>query len=295
MTTKLQGIFPALLTPFTADNKIDEGTLRRAVERNIEQGVSGFYVCGSTGEAFLLTTEERKRILEIVADQTKERVSIIAHIGAIATDLTLDLGRHAVSVKGVTALSSIPPFYYGFTRNEIIKYYLDIATELAFPLIPYNFPKLSGVTLTPEIVAELRKNKNIVGIKFTSQNFYDLERIKTSDAGLTVFNGFDEMFLAGLSMGADGAIGSTFNFMADKFIAIKKEFAANNIAKARELQTEANTVIQILLTADDFMAAEKYAMDIIGISYGVPRRPFMPLTADEKKFFDEKLPPLLNK
>lgn len=295
MTTKLQGIFPALLTPFTSDNKIDEGALRRAVERNIEQGVSGFYVCGSTGEAFLLTAEERKRILEIVADQTKERVSIIAHIGAIATDLTLDLGRHAVSVKGVTALSSIPPFYYGFTRNEIIKYYSDIAEELTFPLIPYNFPKLSGVTLTPEIVAELRKNKNIVGIKFTSQNFYDLERIKTSDAGLTVFNGFDEMFLAGLSMGADGAIGSTFNFMADKFIAIKKEFAANNIAKARELQTEANTVIQILLTADDFMAAEKYAMDIIGISYGVPRRPFMPLTADEKKFFDEKLPPLLNK
>jgi len=295
MTTKLQGIFPALLTPFTSDNKIDEGALRRAVERNIEQGVSGFYVCGSTGEAFLLTAEERKRILEIVADQTKERVSIIAHIGAIATDLTLDLGRHAVSVKGVTALSSIPPFYYGFTRNEIIKYYLDIAEELTFPLIPYNFPKLSGVTLTPEIVAELRKNKNIVGIKFTSQNFYDLERIKTSDTGLTVFNGFDEMFLAGLSMGADGAIGSTFNFMADKFIAIKKEFAANNIAKARELQTEANTVIQILLTADDFMAAEKYAMDIIGISYGVPRRPFMPLTADEKKFFDEKLPPLLNK
>ena len=172
---------------------------------------------------------------------------------------------------------------------------MDIAEELTFPLIPYNFPKLSGVPLTPEIVAELRKNKNIVGIKFTSQNFYDLERIKTSDAGLTVFNGFDEMFLAGLSMGADGAIGSTFNFMADKFIAIKKEFAANNIAKARELQTEANTVIQILLTADDFMAAEKYAMDIIGISYGVPRRPFMPLTADEKKFFDEKLPPLLNK
>lgn len=295
MTTKLQGIFPALLTPFTADNRIDEGALRRAVERNIEQGVSGFYVCGSTGEAFLLTAEERKRILEIVADQTKERVSIIAHIGAISTDLTLDLGRHAVSVKGVTALSSIPPFYYGFTRNEIIKYYSDIAEELTFPLIPYNFPKLSGVTLTPEIVAELRKNKNIVGIKFTSQNFYDLERIKTSDAGLTVFNGFDEMFLAGLSMGADGAIGSTFNFMADKFIAIKKEFAANNIAKARELQTEANTVIQILLTADDFMAAEKYAMDIIGISYGVPRRPFMPLTADEKKFFDEKLPPLLNK
>ena len=74
-----------------------------------------------------------------------------------------------------------------------------------------------------------------------------------------------------------------------------KKISANNIAKARELQTETNTVIQILLTADDFMAAEKYAMDIIGISYGIPRRPFMPLTADEKKFFDEKLPPLLNK
>ena len=289
---QLKGIFPALLTPF-AENQINESALRSLVEWNISQGVSGFYVCGSTGEAFLLTHDERKQVLEIVANQVKGRVAIIAHIGAISTDLSLDLGRHASSLPGINAVSSIPPFYYHFSQEEVIKYYLDIANELAFPVIPYNFPKLSGVTLSPDIVRELRKNEYIIGVKFTSENFYDLERMKLNDPELLVYNGFDEMFLAGLSMRADGAIGSTFNFMADKYIAIHQAFEEGNIKKAQTIQSQANDVLQFLLQTRCFMAAEKYLIDLIGIPFGEPRRPFFPLTADEKIMLKTKVQPLL--
>jgi N-acetylneuraminate lyase len=244
--------------------------------------VSGFYVCGSTGEAFLLTLEERKEILEIVCDQVHERVSIIAHIGTLSTAFTLELGRHAIMQKGVDAVSAIPPFYYQFSQHEIIEYYFEIAENLNFPVIPYNYPKLSQFTLTPPIIKELRRNRNIIGLKFTSNNFYDLERIKNSDPDITIYNGLDEMYLAGLSTGADGAIGSTFNFMAEKYIGINNSFFAGDIKNARKLQSEANAVLSALLKTQCFMAAEKYMIDLIGIPFGLPRKPFIGLNKSEK-------------
>ena len=274
-------IFPALFTPFN-NNQVDEQALRELVELNIKKGVEGFYVCGSSGEVFLLTVEERKRILEIVSDQVKERVSIIAHIGTISTDLAIELGKHAVSIKGVNAVSSIPPFYYKFSQDEIISYYLDLAQELSFPVILYNFPKLSGFTITPDMIKVLRKNPNIVGVKFTSNNFFALEKIKKNDQKLIVYNGFDEMYLAGLAMGADGAIGSTFNFMAEKFISITQCFKKSNIEKARAIQSEANELIDILSKTSCFMSAQKFMIDLLGIPFGEPRKPFKPLARDEK-------------
>ncbi len=278
----LQGIFTALLTPFS-DNKINESALRGLVEKNISTGVDGFYVCGSTGEAFLLTPEERMNILEIVCDQVAGRAGIIAHIGSIGTDLTMELGKHAASLQNIEAVSSIPPFYYKFTVNEIIRYYLDLAENLEKPLIPYNFPRLSGVILTPEVLADLTENPYIIGVKFTSENFYDLERIKHNSPELLVYNGFDEMYLSGLVAGADGAIGSTFNFMADKFIRITELYKTGEIEASRRLQTEANNVISALSNTKSFMAAQKYILDCIGIPFGEPRRPFLALDDEDKR------------
>ncbi len=274
-------VIPALLTPFVGRD-VDEKALRDLVEINISKGVSGFYVCGSTGEAFMLSLELRKKVLEIVADQVQERVKIIAQIGSIGTDLTIELGKHAIAVKGVTGISSIPPFYYKFSEDEILSFYQDLADELGTPLIPYNFPKLSGVTLTPDLMRRLRESKAISGLKFTSENFYDLDLIKRSFPDLPVYNGFDELYLAGLAMGVDGAIGSTFNFMAEKFVKITKLFEDGQIEEARSTQGEANDVIAGLLKVRCFMAAEKYMMDLIGIPFGDPCRPFLPLNDDEK-------------
>jgi N-acetylneuraminate lyase len=277
------GIYTALLTPF-AGNRINESALRALIDMNISKGVSGFYVCGSTGEAFLQTPEKRQEILEIVADHVNGRASIIAHIGAIGTDLTVELGRHAIKVKGVDAVSSIPPFYYQFSEDEIVSYYLDIAEQLDFKFIPYNFPKLSGVTLTPRIISRMRENKNIIGIKFTSNNFYDMERVSSGDEELLVYNGFDEMFLAGLTMGANGAIGSTFNYIPEKYVGILNHYIKGELEKAKLLQREANDILEGMLKCNCFMAAQKYMVSLQGIPFGDPRKPFRVLRDDEKEF-----------
>lgn len=232
---KWKGIFPALVTPFTKDNKISEKSLEMLVEMNLQKGVKGFYVGGSTGEAFLLSADERKYILDIVANKAKGKCTLIYHIGCISTEHAIELAKHAKKI-GVDAISAIPPFYYKFSLQEIFDYYTNIVNEVDLPMIVYNFPILSGVSLSAENIKELSANKRIIGIKHTSMDLYQLERMKNINKRLIIFNGHDEVFLGSLSMGADGAIGTTYNFMAERFIKIKELFEAGKQKEAQKLQ-----------------------------------------------------------
>jgi N-acetylneuraminate lyase len=277
----MRGIFPALLTPFDAEGRVDERALRQLVSVNVGHGVTGFYVCGSTAESFLLNLDERKRILEIVVSETAGRAVIICHVGAIGTDLSVDLGKHAVA-SGADAISSIPPFYYKFSDDEIVGYYSDLVERVGAPLIPYNFPALSGVTLSGDLLRRLRVDTRVIGVKFTSNDLYQLERVKKNDPDLIVYNGYDEIFLGALAMGADGAIGSTFNFMPQIFIGIRKHFTEGDLPAARALQEEANDMIEALKDTGKLLNAHKYILELQGIPFGECRRPFMPLTKDDK-------------
>jgi N-acetylneuraminate lyase len=280
-----KGIFPALLTPFREDGGINEDALRKLVSVNLAKGVAGFYVCGSTAEVFLLKPEERKRILEIVADEVKGKAAVICHVGAIGTDWSIEFARHAAAL-GVDALSSVPPFYYPFSPGEILDYYRDIADAVDLPMVVYNIPAFSGVTLGGERIKALREHKNIIGIKHTSMDLYQTPSMKRADPGLIDINGYDEIFLGGLSMGADGGIGSTYNLMAEKFTGIHRAFAAGRIDEARNLQTEANDVIRVL-TGMGVFAAEKYLLGLQGIPFGSCRKPFKPLDEGEKRRLEE--------
>jgi N-acetylneuraminate lyase len=281
---KLKGIFPALITPFTADGKINKKAITDIINMNIEKGVDGFYVCGSTGESFLLSLEERKQVLQIAAEIIHGRCALIAHIGCIGTEHALELAEHAKGV-GVDAISSIPPFYYKFSFEEIKNYYLDIVNSATLPMIIYNFPALSGVSFTAEHIKEFAKDERIIGIKHTSMDLYQMERMKEASGRMILFNGHDEVFLAGLAMGADGAIGSTYNFMAHKFIKIKELFEENKLKEAKRLQIEANEIIAVLIKTGVFQGI-KYILGKQGIDCGPCRKPFKELTISDKELLD---------
>jgi N-acetylneuraminate lyase len=282
---ELKGIFPALLTPFKEDGNIWEDSLRKLISVNLDKGVTGFYVCGSTSEVFLLKPEERKRLLEITVDEVNGRAAIICHVGAISTDWSVEYARHAASL-GVDAISAVPPFYYPFSPDEILSYYRDIIGEVDIPMVVYNIPAFSGVALTLDMIKSLRTHKNIIGIKHTSSDLLQINSMKKADPNLIVFYGYDEIFLAGLSMGADGGIGSTYNLMAEKFISIKQCFDSGRIEEALRLQTEADDVIRVLGTMSIFNA-EKYLLSLQGIPFGECRRPFKPLNGEEKAKLEE--------
>lgn len=286
MNNKFKGIYTALLTPFDKNGKINEKALEKLIQFNIANGVQGFYVCGSTGEAFMLSTEERKQVMEIVKACAPNH-TLIAHIGSIDERVAHELGKYAKELS-YDAVSSVAPFYFKFSFNEIKDYYYRTAQESDLPMIVYNFPAFSGVNMGVKEMGEFLCDDKFIGIKHTSNDFFALEQCKTTFPDKLVYNGYDEMFLAGLSMGADGGIGSTYNFMADKFVKIKELFEKNDMFGAYEIQKEANRIITVLCKIG-VMQAEKEVLNQLGFDFGVCRHPFREVTEEEKQLINREI------
>lgn len=288
---KFKGIFTALLTPFDKNYKVNEKELEKLVKFNIEKGVTGFYVGGSTAEAFLLSTDERKQIMDVVKSVAPNH-TLIAHIGSINEIEARELGKHAQKLS-YDLVSSVAPFYYKFSFNEIKNYYFRLAEASQLPMLVYHFPAFSGVNMGVSEMSEFLSDDRFIGIKYTSNDFFTLEQCKTNFPDKIVYNGFDEMFLAGLSMGADGGIGSTYNFMADKFVQIQSLFKNNNITKAQQIQKEANRMITILCRIG-VMQAEKEVLNQLGFDFGNCRPPFGIPTDEEKELIKKEIIPFIN-
>ncbi len=287
---KYKGIFTALLTPFDKNNRVNEKVLEKLVKFNLEKGVKGFYVGGSTAEAFLLSTDERKQIMDVVKASAPE-ATLIAHIGSINEIEATELALHAKKT-GYDVISSVAPFYYKFTFEEIKNYYFRLADAAELPMLVYHFPAFSGVNMGVNEMGQFLNDDRFLGIKYTSNDFFTMEQCKTNFPSKIVYNGFDEMLLAGLSMGADGGIGSTYNFMADKFVKIKALFESGEIEKAQEIQKQANKIITILCKIG-VMQAEKEVLNQLGFDFGVCRHPFMEPTAEQKELIAKEIIPLV--
>lgn len=287
---KYKGIFTALLTPFGKENRVNEKELEKLVQFNVEKGVTGFYVGGSTAEAFLLSTDERKQIMDVVKSAAPGK-TLIAHIGSVHEDEAADLARHAEKL-GYDAISSVAPYYYKFSTEEIKNYYFRLAYATDLPMLVYHFPAFSGVNMGVAEMGAFLNDPKFIGIKFTSNDFFMLEQCKSAFPDKLVYNGYDEMFLAGLSMGADGGVGSTYNFMAEKFVAIQKLFKENRIPEAQEIQKEANRIITILCKIG-VMQAEKEVLNQLGFDFGVCRHPFGEPTEEEKALIAKEIIPYL--
>jgi N-acetylneuraminate lyase len=276
MMKDLAGIYPALPTPMMANGDINYASLRQMVDFEIAQGVDGLYVGGSTAESFLLTEDERRKVAETVLNQAAGKVKVIVHAGAGGTDAAVRLSNHARE-NGADAISSVPPIYFKYTNEEIIAYYLDLIELSDMPLVVYNIPAFTGVNMTQGPILELFKHPRVVALKHTNTNMYELERVLAHNPSLVALNGYDEAFLSGLSMGAQGMIGSTVNFMAKKFIALRDAFVSGRNDEAFRLQGEVNEIVEVMVEVGVFNAV-KYAMTLRGMDCGSCRAPFKPLT-----------------
>jgi N-acetylneuraminate lyase len=283
---RLGGIWSALVTPCRPDGAVDLARIPALVDWQIGQGVHGFYVGGSTGEAFLQSVEERIAVLQAAADAVKGRVPLIAHVGAIATQDSLRMGAAAASA-GYQAVSAIPPFYYDFSRDELVVHYQRLVEAVPLPLVVYNFGGRVG-RLTGDDLMRLLDDPRVIGVKHTSQDLYLLERFKRHRPDAVIFNGYDEMCLAGLAMGADGAIGTTYNVMGDNFVALHAAFHAGDMARARRLQVKANRMIDVLVAVGVFPGT-KGLLKLLGHDCGECRPPFRPLTPDNWRLLERAL------
>lgn len=275
-----RGIYAALLTPFDVNGQINYNSLEKLVEHNINQGMTGLYVCGSTGESMLMSERERIEILKFVKRVTDGRCVLIAHVGAVSTDSAVRMAK-AAEAEGYDAVSAVAPFYYSFSKDAIKGYYTDIMNATNLPMVIYNFPDSGGFSGMVELVKEFAGQSKLVAVKHTSSNLFDLERFKRIDKNLVVFNGFDEMLIGGLSMGADGGIGSTYNFLGKLILKIYDSFNNGDIAGAQAVQTEVNAIIDAMIPFGVFQM-EKQILTYMGIDMGNCRKPFLPLSDEGK-------------
>jgi N-acetylneuraminate lyase len=217
--------------------------------------------------------------------------TLIAHVGSISEDEAITLGKHAKKLN-YDVVSSVAPFYYKFSFEEIKNYYFRLAEASELPMLVYHFPAFSGVNMGVKEMSSFLSDDKFIGIKYTSNDFFMLEQCKSNFPDKIVYNGFDEMFMAGLSMGADGGIGSTYNFMANKFVKIQELFEKNQIAEAQKIQKEANRIITILCQIG-VMQAEKEVLNQLGFDFGHCRKPFAEPTAEQKASIAKEIIPYL--
>lgn len=278
-------VIPALITPFKNDGSLNLKALEQLVALLINEGCKAFYVSGSTGEAFLQTPQERKEVIACVCNACKGKAHVIFQTGAISTDQAVDMAKFATE-QGVQELSSLPPFYYKFSGLEIEAYYREIMETTGKPMIIYNIPFLTGVSMT-QACPQLLKHPQVSGIKHTTSDFFELRKLQTEYPNLTLFSGFDEMALAGLSMGANGLIGSTYNYQADTFFKIVNAFQSGNIQEALFFQDQANKTIKTILSVGLYNSVRYLVTKKYGIDVGVSRKPFAPLSDEAKQILDQ--------
>jgi 4-hydroxy-tetrahydrodipicolinate synthase len=273
MAHSLKGVYSAVATPFTADQEVDEGGLRALIDRTIDAGVHGLVPCGSTGEFSALARAERERVVEIAIEQAAGRVPVVPQTGATCTREAVELSRHAEK-HGAEAIMVVAPYYEPFSIPEIKRYYADVAGAVGIPVMAYNLPAATGVNLTPQILGELIEEvPNVKYVKDTSGDFTAAAQLihEYGDV-VSVFVGWDTLFLAALLEGAAGSVIGAANVVPRQLVSVYDAVQAGDLALARDLW---KTLFPLMSTfvSGGYTAAIKCGLGLIGASAGPQRGP----------------------
>ncbi|ARK29852.1 N-acetylneuraminate lyase [Halalkalibacter krulwichiae] len=275
----MKGIITALMVSYDQDGNLNEKGLREIIRYNVDVcKVDGLYVNGSTGENFMISTEEKKEIFRITKDEVKGQVPLIAQVGSVNLREAIDLAKYATDL-GYDALSAVTPFYYKFNFNEIKHYYNSIINAVDNKMIIYSIPFLTGVNMSLDQFAELFENEKIIGVKFTAGDFYLLERMRKKFPEKLIYGGFDEMLLPATVLGIDGAIGSTFNVNGQRARQIFELGKQGKIEEAREIQHVTNDLISEILDNGLYQTIKEMLKEK-GVDAGFCREPMEKLSEE---------------
>lgn len=290
MSFRLTGLVAAPYSPFHADGSLNVAVIPAYAEMLLASGVSGVFICGSTGEGHSLTVAERIALTDAWVAAAKGRFPVVVHVGHNCQADARTLAVHAQSA-GVQAIAALAPSYYKpKTVEDLIDFLAPIASAAPkLPLYFYNIPSMAGVSLPlPELLKKGRKRiPNFHGAKFTHNDLMELQECFALGDFDIVF-GFDEMLLAGLVMGCKGAVGSTYNFATPLYKRIIAAFEKGDLDTARREQRRSVELIRILIDAN-FMRAGKAVMGMLGIDCGPVRSPLTPSTANDRNALFDRL------
>ena len=283
------GFFVAAITPFDGEGRFNPAALHKLMDRTIEQGAAGFLIGGSSAECPLLSHKERLEGLTFAAHyEGREKTKLMASVASISTEEAKEYAKAAEALKYDAMISTVP-YYYKFGMKQIAQYFVELRNHADVPLFLYNFPGNTGIELDidNEYIKGILTDGTIAGVKQTSLNLYQMERLKNLNDQLGIYGGFDEVYIGARMLGADGAIGSTFNFTLPLFTKLEAAYSAKDYELAQKLQRQANNIMQALVSCSLFPSI-KHILKTQGLDCGGCRRPFPTLT-DEQKAYIEKV------
>ena len=260
---ELEGVYPALITPFTEDDKVDEEGLKTIIDHVTKGRVSGVVPCGTTGESATLSPEEHKKVIETVVEYS--RVPVIAGTGSNNTKEAMELTEFAEDV-GADAALVITPYYNKPNRKGLMEHYEKIAAVAEIPIILYNVPSRTGLNMTPDVVVELAEIPEIIGLKEASNDLNQVIEIieRTEGKNFVVLSGNDILTLPMMSVGAVGVISVAANIVPEKVTTMVNEMVKGKIKRARELHYELLPLFRALFLETNPIPV-KAAAEMIGL------------------------------
>lgn len=281
-----EGVIPALITPFTKDNRIDREGLRRNIAFVEEGGVAGIVPCGTTGESATLSALEHEEVIDVAVECSK--VPVIAGTGSNNTEEALQFTKHAADA-GVDCVLLISPYYNKPNSAGLLAHFRKLAEAVDIPMILYNVPSRTGQDMPVEVITELAKVENIVGIKEASGNLDKVTQIieRTADVDFMVLSGDDGLTLPILSIGGRGVISVAANIVPDRMSRMVNAALAGDYELARRVHYEIAPLIRALFLETNPIPVKK-AAELVGLASGHMRLPLAPLSeANTAKLADE--------
>ncbi|MEX2172529.1 MAG: dihydrodipicolinate synthase family protein [Pirellulales bacterium] len=285
----LHGIIPALVTPSDGSGAVNLRPVPKLIDFMLSRRVDGFFIGGTTGEGFRLTTEERKGLAEIAVEHVARRVPVVIHVGSMNSREAAALARHAAQI-GADAVSSVLPFYYAYDLPEIRGYYQSIADSCGLPIIIYCLTGAGDTSFGAERFLDVMSSVDgLYGIKFSENDLFKMQCLaQLGDGRVHLYGGVDMLALAMLAMGAKGLIGSGYNAVPEPWVELRDAFSRGDMTRAIELQGRI-TYYMRRFGATQPIARAKYLLRLRGIDVGQPWPPHAPLSAEQEKLLAEIL------
>lgn len=278
---KITGIVAATFAAYNEDGSLNLPIISKLVDKLVEDGVTGVYICGTNGEGPNMTIEERMAIAEAYVKAARKRILILVHVGHTSIAECKKLAAHAASI-GADAFSSVAAFYF---KPVSVQNLVDCMASIAsaapnLPFYYYHMPSLTGVGMDMVEFLELGEKRipNLAGIKYTASTLHEFQACLNYNNGkFEALSGYDEMLLSALAVGAVGTIGSTYTFAAPVYLEIMRLFRANDLEKARELQLKVVNFIRCIIKHPS-IAAQRAIMKMLGYDLGSAHLPLVPLS-----------------
>lgn len=287
---KLKGVVPPMITPFDEEGRLDENNLRKLVEY-LSPKVNGLFICGSYGCGPLMTTEERKKVAEIVRKYAAPDTMIVVQTGALTTKDTIELTLHAAEI-GCDAAAAVGPYYFHYGDEELIRYYSDVMDAVSgrIPFYAYHNPKFQGYEISIEVMKQL-KEAGLAGIKdatFDLMNYAVYER-ELADDNFDLALGTEALWISAHALGCQAYIPGIGNVFPELCTEMFHASMEGEKEKARSLQFLINRLRDIMYLAGSTQLAIYAIAEIRGIMKAYPRKPFLPPTDKEKAAIKQAL------